>query len=272
MQSAAVILDPIETNAELPLETCRAAHPDLDIDPDAFLAYVAERDSGSDESLADLYLAFGCLRGLPAALRAFDATYGGELDRVLRGLGRRGLDDDAKQILKLRLFVGPTAKIATYTGRGPLRRWLRVAATRLVLEVARTKEQPAEDWAIAALPDASDDPELAYLKAHYTAALKTAFVDALARLTDRQRTLLAQYHVDELTIDQLGALYGVHRVTAARWVARAQIQLRQTMLDLLHDRIGISPDDLRNVTRLVRSQLTLSLRRALPAKQKRRRR
>jgi len=256
------------------LVACRAEYPALELAAGAFLAFVTDRVPANttltDGCAADLYLAFGCLQGNPEALRAFDARFGADLDRVLAGLGRRGLDDDAKQILKLRLFVGPTAKIATYTGRGPLRRWVRVAATRLALEVMRTKEQPADDWAIAALPDGSDDPELAYFKAHYKAALKAAFTDALAKLTERQRTLLAQYHVDELTIDQLGALYGVHRVTAARWVARAQMTLRQTMLDLLQERIGISPDELRAVTRLVRSQLTISLRALRPVKKRRR--
>jgi RNA polymerase sigma-70 factor (ECF subfamily) len=268
-----MIATAIEPSSDL-LVACRAEYPGLDLAASAFLAFATERVPAgttlTDGCAADLYLAFGCLQGNPDALRAFDSRYGADLDRVLSGLGRRGLDDDAKQILKLRLFVGPTAKIATYTGRGPLRRWLRVAATRLALEVTRTKEQPADDWAIAALPDGSDDPELAYFKAHYKAALKTAFTDALAKLTERQRTLLAQYHVDELTIDQLGALYGVHRVTAARWVARAQIQLRTTMLDLVQERIGISPEDLRAVTRLVRSQLTISLRALRPVKKRRR--
>jgi len=46
--------------------------------------------------------------------------------------------------------------------------------------------------------------------------------------------------------------------------------LRQTMLDLLQERIGISPDELRAVTRLVRSQLTISLRALRPVKKRRR--
>jgi RNA polymerase sigma-70 factor (ECF subfamily) len=257
----------------------RAAFPDVDVEARRFDAYVAERTPAGmtfsawarTACIEDLYLACACLDGKPAAFRAFDARFGAEIDRVLRGLDRRGLQDDAKQILMQRMFVaapGATAKIATYTGRGPLRRWLRVATTRILLELVNPKEAPADDWAIAALPDDRDDPELAYLKARYRAAFKAAFADALARLDDRQRTLLAQYHVDHLTIDDLGALYDVHRVTAARWVAQAQVELRATIVELLREQLGLSTADLAAVTRLVRSQLSLSLVRALPGKRK----
>src|SRR5262249_23753239 len=121
----------------------------------------------------------------------------------------------------------------------------------------------ADDWEIAVVPVAADDPELAYLKARYRAEFKLAFDDALAALTDRERTLLAQYHVDALTIDQLGALYDIHRVTALRWVGKAQARPRELILERLDQRLGLSSSDLRSVMRLVRSHLELSLVRVL---------
>lgn len=251
------------------LAAARAELPEIEVSEEGFRAFAATRDT---THVADLYLAFACLEGNPAALRAFEARHGAELDRVVRELDKRGLGDDVRQILRQRLFVaapGATAKIATYSGRGPLRRWVRVAASRIVLELVHAKEAPADDDELGALPDVADGPELAYLKARYRVAYKAAFADALARLGDRERTLLAQYHVDALTIDDLGALYGVHRVTALRRVGQAQRALRDSVLALLRERLGVSGDELASVTRLVRSQLTISLRRAAPKRAKR---
>jgi RNA polymerase sigma-70 factor (ECF subfamily) len=178
----------------------------------------------------DLYLAFACASGAPRALRAFRGRYDADLDRVLSSRDRRGVDD-ARQILDQRLFSGPRPKIATYTGRGPLRRWLRVVAGRVLLEIVEDRDLLADEREIAAMQVSNDDPELAYLKAHYRAEYKAAFREALARMAERDRTVLAQYHVDGLTIDQLGALYGIHRSTASRWVTRAEAELRDRVVD-----------------------------------------
>ena len=237
---------------------CRAALPELDVDVRPFAAYVAERGAESSPHVADLYLAFACAEGQPAALRELDARYSQTIDRAMRGLDARALED-ARQLLRQRLFAGAAPKITSYSGRGPLQGWLRVVAGRLRLELAGQKEAIAEDWAVAALAAAGDDPEIAYLKARYRADYKQALADAFAELPDRERTLLAQYHVDGLSIDELGALYGVHRVTASRWVLKAQDQLRQRVLRLLGDRLGLSAEALRSVTRLVRSQLSMRL-------------
>ena len=101
------------------------------------------------------------------------------------------------------------------------------------------------------------------MKARYRAEYKQAFASALASLGDRDRTLLAQYHVDGLTIDQLGALYGVHRVTASRWVLAAQAHVRRRMFEILDQRFGLSPAELQSLTEIVRSQLSLTITRAM---------
>jgi RNA polymerase sigma-70 factor (ECF subfamily) len=250
------------------LDAIRTAVPELAVDPAVFAAYVAARkplelapaDWHASAHLEDLYVACACAIGVPDAVRVFHARYGAEIERAFRNTDRRGLDD-AKQIVDQRLFTGAAPKIASYNGRGPLRRWLRVVAGRVLLEVVARREPLADDWELAALPATGDDPRLGFVKATYRAEYKRAFADALAQLPDRDRTVLAQYHVDGLTIDELGALYAVHRVTASRWVARAEDELRRRLLAMLRDRLRLSPDDLHSVTRLVRSQLTLSFAR-----------
>lgn len=248
------------------LETCRAELGGLVVDPAGFADHVAARrpaELSDDEWLAtahlvDLYLAFACQSGVAGALERFRARHGATIHHALRGLDARARDD-AMQILHQRLFVGAAPKIATYSGRGPLGAWLRVVAGRLRLELVTPSEPAANDWELAALEGRDDDPELAYLKARYRAEYKQVFAEAMARLGDRERAVLAQYHVDGLTIDQLGALYDVHRVTASRWVLRAQEQVRAHVHELLRRRLGLASTELRSVTRLVLSQLSLQL-------------
>ena len=253
---------------------CRDVFPAVVVEHGEFAAYLAERRPNEltpsqwlDAVHAeDCFLACACLRGQRAALDAFELRFGGDIDRALhQSSDRRGIDD-AKQILMQRLFVGTAnagPKIGTYSGRGPLRRWLRVVAGRLLLEVVAAREPIADDWEIASVPVTDADPELAYLKARYRSEYKQIFEDAMSRLTARERTVLAQYHVDSLTIDQLGTLYNVHRVTASRWVLKAQTRLREVMLEQLRGRLGLSTTDLHSITRLVRSELSLSLVRVL---------
>jgi RNA polymerase sigma-70 factor (ECF subfamily) len=255
------------------VETCRSALPELDVDADAFTSYVnAHRPEGTSATewlrtihAVDLYLAFACLENRPHAVRVFERTFRVDIDKALRSLDQR-TREDAQQVLKQRLFAarqGGAAAISSYSGCGPLRRWLRVTSSRIMLELVDKRATVANDWEVEALPAVQDNPELAYLKARYRTEYKQAFERAYAELDDRARTVLAQYHIDLLTIDQLATLYNVHRATAARRVLSAQEQLRQRIVNLLEERLGLSADDLRSITRLVRSQLSLSLPRVM---------
>jgi hypothetical protein len=42
--------------------------------------------------------------------------------------------DELRQTLRVRLLAGPSPKIASYKGSGPLSGWVRVVATRIALE------------------------------------------------------------------------------------------------------------------------------------------
>jgi hypothetical protein len=58
------------------------------------------------------------------------------------------------------------------------------------------------------------DPEL-HLHRTYEVEFKQAFVDAISALTPEERNLLHYHYVQRLNIDHLGAVFGVHHVTAA---------------------------------------------------------
>ncbi len=214
---------------------------------------------------ADLYLAHACVRGDETALRAFESQCGPDIESALRRVRTDGdVLDDARQILRQRLFVGTHQsgpRIAAYSGRGPLRLWLRVTVVRIAFELLEreSREPQADENEILALPAPADDPEIGYLKQLYQREFKEAFEAAVAALDDRERMLLMQYHVDGLTIDELGTLYRVHRVTAARWVARARKSLLDGTRKQLQRKLDLSPTEFDRPLRTIWSHLDISM-------------
>src|SRR6185295_8532110 len=132
-----------------------------------------------------------------------------------------------------RLFVGggtagtPTSagKISEYAGRGDLRRWVRAVAVRTCLNDLRKGKHEIltdDDQLIAQHAMPGDDPEIEYMKRTYAGQFKAAFSEALGTLGAREQTLLRYHHVDGLNIDEIGAIYRIHRVTAFRWLEKAK--------------------------------------------------
>lgn len=249
-----------EAHAEWP----RLAGPDAD-----FVAFVAARVRGAPlDALArmharDLYLAFACSARIAGAVEAFDAEHGATLVDLLC---RRGVHvttaTEIKQQLYTRLFVGDgttPAKIDTYGGRGRLSAWVRVAAVRdfLNLRRGRQREVGLDEAMLATVAGGNDDPELELLKSTYREEFKTAFAAAVAALSPRQRNLMRQHLIDGLSVDNLAALYRVHRTTVGRWLASAQERLfERTRQDLMR-RLRLGRDEIESVMRLIRSRAEL---------------
>jgi RNA polymerase sigma-70 factor (ECF subfamily) len=99
--------------------------------------------------------------------------------------------------------------------------------------------------------------------ARYGPAFKRAFQTALAELEPRERMLLRFQYVDGLTVDQMGALYRVHRATAARWVAQAREKLgEQTRRHLVRE-LGTHEGGLTSILEIVQGHVDVSLVRVL---------
>ena len=267
----------------------RAAWPELAVDASDVVAFIGRQVTGdlADTALdglrpADLYLACGCARGITAAIAAFDRDYIREVDVALSRM-RIGAPRlaDVKQLVRQRLFVGgganPAAtppplprfgagKIVEYGGRGDLRRWVRSVAVRTCLNELRKGKREIlvdDDHLIAQHAIAADDPEVEYMKRTYASEFKAAFSEALKQLAPREQTLLRYHHVDGLNIDEIGAIYRIHRVTAFRWLEKAKEQLVRGTLDLLRARLRLPAAELDSVLRMIRSQIHLSLVRHL---------
>ncbi|KFA90011.1 sigma-70 family RNA polymerase sigma factor [Archangium violaceum] len=259
------------------LSTARAAWPGVDLDGARFATHLARHlpaDSPAEalEALhvADLYLACACAEGLPLAHAAFEARV---LPEVHVAVARLKLPpssvDEVRQLVRQKMLVpGPEtpARLAAYPGTGPLSGWVRAAALWIALDLRRQRSNQdvsMEDSTLSLLVDPGDDPELVYLKTTYRAEFNTAITQALANLSPRERNTLRLKYLDGLSIDQLGALYGVHRATAARWVVAAQQALLEETRRLLTERLRLTGSQLDSVLRLISSQIDVSLSRLL---------
>ncbi len=274
-------MDLPELEREL-LQRGRDAWPELKLEEGPFLAALREhaeaiaRDEGRpvQEALAglcaeDLYLTTACIQGERAALEAFDRHCLHDLESVLGRLQTEGAEaDEVRQRLRQRLLVGDgtrPARLTQYRGRGALRRWIRVAALREGLHLRRASQAKRiqHERSLSALVDQGDDPELQILKRLYRLEFKQAFQATLLKLVPRDRTILRYQLIDGYNIDEIGAVYGVHRATAARWLARIREELRDGTRDRLATHAKLRSDEVDSVVRLIESQLEVSLVRLL---------
>jgi RNA polymerase sigma-70 factor (ECF subfamily) len=261
------------------LDTARSYWHGLEVPASRFVPYVGARlpgeRSAADElgalNLCDLYLCAACAAGDEAAIELFDRTYSGEIERALAHLDGSGgdLTDEIKQVVREKLFVaepGAEPRITSYAGRGPLGRWVWVMATReaLMLLRARTRRrETALDPAHFGLADDAADTELEYFKREYRAEFRRAFAEAMAALSSKHRNLLYYHFVRRLTIDQIGSIYRVHRVTAFRWLRAARQAVVDGTRGNLASRLELSASEIDSIVRLVQSRLDISVERML---------
>lgn len=254
-------------------DEARAVWPTLVVGLDAWLAAVGAGLVDATEPIdrigelhaSDLYLAQACAVGDAKAIAAFDDSC---RDVVMGSLRTMGLADDViadvAQDVRAKLFAGSNPRIATYTGRASLRTWTRTVATRAAVSRLRKKPQAhVDDEVLAALPSPDDGPEEQHFRAKYRVELKAAFEEAMASLTAQQRNVLRHHYVDTLSIDEIGALYGVHRTTAFRWLETARATLAKRTQSGFQARIKATPSELRSIVRLLQSNIELSLQRVL---------
>lgn len=274
------LVEDLSAHLSAVLAEAHAAWPEVAITDETYLRYVAQRapevaDPAAPYAglhLADLYLACGCVNGEPRALAAFESTFRPDLAAVARRFPKLPGDDLCQVVLeKILVAVPPSrAKLADYSGLGFLQNWVRITATRTFLDFARKHDSAnvlSDQDALLELVDPRDDVELAYLKEHYRAAFKDAFGEAIGALTSRDRNALRQHVVAGLTIDQLAAIYGVHRATAARRVANARQALLDATKSALGTKLRIDPEELGSIMQLIHSQLDLSIARLLVSRE-----
>ncbi|MBX7077999.1 MAG: sigma-70 family RNA polymerase sigma factor [Nannocystaceae bacterium] len=255
-----------------------ASWPQISLSAEEFLAHVAARlpaELAPEEALgglfvADLFLACACAKADRRALEAFEHDFAGEIARGLTSLaGDEVRGDDFKQEVRHKLFIGkPPAgpKIGEYSGRGSLRRWVRITAKRTYIDLMRSKQREPEvlagDEAVSERAS-EQDPELVYVKERYRQEFRTAFTTALSTLTTRQRNILRHHFVHRLRFDEIAGIYRVHRATIARWIADARAALLERTRAALREQLAVEGAEFDSIMRLVTSDMDVTVSRLL---------
>jgi RNA polymerase sigma-70 factor (ECF subfamily) len=253
------------------LEAAERATPGVTADSAEFLALLQERLAAAADPerelsalhVEDLYLAWALGRGDRAAFARFERDFVALLPTQIKGVAAEA--GELEQQVRTRLFVpseGQPPRITQYSGRGPLGGWLRMIATRCLLDLRRARdgEQARRELDSPGVPT---DPELDYLKLRYAADFKGALESALAQLDARQVTLLKLSFIEQLSASAIGVMYGVSGRTVQRWLVDLRDAVRASTRQTLQARIALSPSELESLLGLIDSQLSLSLHGAL---------
>jgi RNA polymerase sigma-70 factor, ECF subfamily len=226
-------------------------------------------DADLERHGADLYLALGCGRNDPEALRVLEESF---LPGLHTHLSRSGFDqtfrEDVLQQLLLHLCTGDKPRILTYAARATLAAWLRVVTLRFAINMKQGGQDAPKnghDLGLSCLVSDDANPELRLAIESARPLFQTALTQAMSKLSDRDTTLLRLFFLDGVTIDGVGQLYGVHRATAARWIAEIRQRILENIKRVLTQEFGVNASEFESFAFLVRSQLHLSLRRVLGA-------
>src|SRR4051812_10435991 len=254
----------------------RAAHPRVVVSEQAFGQHLARCANGGSPgdtaSLAeiaaeDVYLACACAARVRGAQAAFEARYG----RVIRRPVSRVLDtaderQEAEQRAWQNLLVdcgdGPP-RISQYLGRGPLEKWISVAAMRIAISFGRTEsaERRLREKAIA---EASGvDPAALFSKGDLRDAFQSAVIEALAALKPRERLVMKLFLVSGMTLDAIGKSLGITRQAVSKTLARARETIIERVEASVQRTLKMTKEDLTSVLRYVASQLDVSISRVL---------
>ena len=138
-----------------------------------------------------------------------------------------------------------------------------MTTSRLVIDLSRARKRPEATGDESLVERMSDgqDTEMAVLRHSYGPALEQAFTTALAALDVRQRNLLRQRYLHDVSADALAKMYGIHRATMFGWIDKARKSLLLEVRNALA--ASVPGDKLESVVGMLGSELHLSVRRLL---------
>jgi RNA polymerase sigma-70 factor len=193
-------------------------------------------------NLEDLCLAAACAKGDETAWEDFFREYRSYLISIARsvtqdaGSAEQLADSTFGELYGLRESAGTrVSKFSFYSGRGSLRGWLRAVVLQLSADSHRKSsrfvqtEEP-EDLdriASAAVPKARPAAETEFIGRGYRTAVAEALKQAVNQIEPRERLLLSHYYYDEMTMREIGRVFGVHEATICRWLTKVQTRVRK---------------------------------------------
>jgi RNA polymerase sigma-70 factor (ECF subfamily) len=249
--------------------TGRSSWPGISLDEARFAQRIATmgiEPQTLEQRAGDIYLAIACVESDPVALGFFERTF---LGAVSRQLGRVVLspeeEDELRQRLRIKLLVGPMAKIREYKANGPLGAWVRVCALRLALDLTAAPEvlKKNDTQALDTLMAATTGGEVLLDAERHREPFHAALQEALAALTTKDKTILRLHFLDGMNIDSLGLMFQVHRATVARWLVAIRTGVLQHVRQRLALDFGTSASEAQSLVRLLGADVQLSIQRIL---------
>ena len=141
--------------------------------------------------------------------------------------------------------------------------FIGISAQRIALRSLRREDAGARVAARAAAERdrISTDTELTYMKRRYWATFEACIGEALAALDDHSRMILRLYFVDGVSLERLGAVYGVAASTISRRLVKARARVSHGTRQRLSVRLHLTPDEAESLWNMMASQLDLSISR-----------
>jgi RNA polymerase sigma-70 factor, ECF subfamily len=251
------------------LIVARRQWPHLDVSEDAFAKHVANVGALADalESHgADLVLACACAAGDERALSLFDQVH---VSCVPLHVTRFQLSaerlDELQQLVRVKLFTGPSPRIMRYSGKGPLGAWLRIVSIRLAMDELQVGplDRGIDPGAIDSLLARAASAETQTARMVWQPPLQNAIEDSLAELPSKEKTVLRLHYVEGLNIDAIGTMYHVHRATVARWLLGIRARVLARVREKLAITLPSTTSEMRGAFADLEGNLHVSLSRVL---------
>jgi RNA polymerase sigma-70 factor, ECF subfamily len=222
----------------------------------------AVTEQGLSEHGSDFLLASAAGDRDVEALALIDKHHIARLPGRIRRLGSRGENvPDVLQTIRERLFAGDAPRIRAYNATGPLAQWIKVVGIRTAIDFHRREpagQAPHHETGETTVAAGLDAASL-LIRSEHKRELEGAIRHLLGSLPRRDRTVLRLHLVEGTSIDHIARIYGVHRVTVARWVWNAGEILIAGLTRHFKDRLGILPPEFESLARVMRSGLSLDL-------------
>jgi RNA polymerase sigma-70 factor (ECF subfamily) len=256
-------------NLEAAFEQGRATWPSVSLPVERFASRVAELNVNPDDlsrQAGDLFLAVACADHEPAALRCFESDF---ISQIPRQIARFALSDDqvdeVRQRIRIKMMLSNPPGISRYRGEGPLSALLYVTAIRVALDAAMIK--PVGDEALLELAAADAGTEIEVARNLYGERFREALEQSFGALSVRDKAILQFHVVDGLNIDAIGAIYGVHRATVARWLVAIRARVFAHLKNTFALKWKMSTSELRSLTVVMREHIHISAARVLSGHQ-----
>jgi RNA polymerase sigma-70 factor (ECF subfamily) len=248
-------------------EAATERHPGVEIPAGEVVEHLARvwaRPENAGRALGalhteDLYLALACSRGDRDAIERCDHMLDAAVRRTLGARAGDDVVDDLRQDLRAALHLSQGEAeplILSYSGTGKLMSWLGVVAGRRALKHLRGRQPEPLDSRLLGLVEReavqrATGPEQAHMAARYHVEFVEALRRSAASLPQRDREVLQLYFVEGRTVQQLGAVLGVHHATAARWVQRAKESLVAGLRRVMMEKLRVKDSTCDSVLALI---------------------